>query len=862
MEDSAVVKKTARKKATKRASTRAGGKSTSTQSAKKKKSVVTKSGTIKKTGVIKKVSKKERVQTKKVTDLPDARHVKVSSLTPSKERVQLALLTPFRFPLEYDKIAAQTARYAGIFFVLVGTLLSLMQVQVFNQGVYTMLGVAPQQALTGSTNCIDSALCKETEGVVSVSGDSTESTVTYTTDPKPSVQLKIVSHDGATHDTVSGKSTVTIVVERAEGVSLIVKGQQVTTAERISATKKADGTWHAVWDTTKYENGAYELHALVKNAYGTYESGFLETRVDNATLTDTQDNDIGKDGEVIETEQGATHQEDSSDAVSHTIDAAEEKQEVDDSKSTDDDMAVVTSENPSDKPELSKDSVLETERDTVLQPEIRVDIKGTSPLTGIIDIRIEAKETHFVELYVVPRYGLAERFVGLAEKIDEGKWLLRYDTRNTPNGEYFMYARVKNPYGLYASERQLIAVYNQIVSPESVDSIRTEKTETLDPITEVVTAVYKTNDTSDEQGELRIFNDNEEGNKEKTISEGFDSGSSTATTTESRVEIEDTVSRAIKDLYDQQRVLLEEEFKRLASAYRANDVEAVAVIQERIRDIQSSLIEVSGESPDAAFRKKLEERIAQDFERFEKNIETTERILKDRVGEEIARDSDRDGITDYDEVHLYNTDPFAADSDGDSFTDGAEILGGYDPKNDAPEAFVVYESPRDVGVVRDDLLEVSSIETIRDDASEVEEVAPKAVIKGRGLPNSFVTLYIFSTPIVVTVKTDADGSWTYRFDKELEDGTHEVYVGITDNTGRIVAKSNPLSFVKTAEAFAASSGVEDETLLQQNDVGASTSLLGTNMMLITASLIVVCIGLILILLGLHTETRRVTVVAQ
>ncbi len=42
-----------------------------------------------------------------------------------------------------------------------------------------------------------------------------------------------------------------------------------------------------------------------------------------------------------------------------------------------------------------------------------------------------------------------------------------------------------------------------------------------------------------------------------------------------------------------------------------------------------------------------------------------------------------------------------------------------------------------------------------------------------------ITLYIFSTPTIVTIKTEADGSWNYRFDKELEDG--ELFVNLASN---------------------------------------------------------------------------------
>ncbi|OHA83291.1 MAG: hypothetical protein A2937_04025 [Candidatus Yonathbacteria bacterium RIFCSPLOWO2_01_FULL_47_33b] len=81
------------------------------------------------------------------------------------------------------------------------------------------------------------------------------------------------------------------------------------------------------------------------------------------------------------------------------------------------------------------------------------------------------------------------------------------------------------------------------------------------------------------------------------------------------------------------------------------------------------------------------------------------------------------------------------------------------------------------------------------------QTASKLTFRGKALPNSFVTVYIFSLPIVVTVKTDSEGNWNYTLDKELEDGNHQVYVGITDVKGKVVVKSNPLPFVKTASAI-------------------------------------------------------------
>ena len=53
--------------------------------------------------------------------------------------------------------------------------------------------------------------------------------------------------------------------------------------------------------------------------------------------------------------------------------------------------------------------------------------------------------------------------------------------------------------------------------------------------------------------------------------------------------------------------------------------------------------------------------------------------------------------------------------------------------------------------------------------------------------------------------------------EELEDGDHQVYATVTDNTGKITSKSETFSFVKTAKAVEAADGQSQSAdVLQKN----------------------------------------------
>jgi hypothetical protein len=227
-----------------------------------------------------------------------------------------------------------------------------------------------------------------------------------------------------------------------------------------------------------------------------------------------------------------------------------------------------------------------------------------------------------------------------------------------------------------------------------------------------------------------------------------------------------------------------------------------------------------------------------------------------RDGLDLYEDTDNDGVSNFDERRVYNTNPENAYTAGSVLTDGERILLGFDVHSTTTERVPV-ESPYAAGEVAHGLFEVQTIEVVKQPekpATATESGQPaeeKVFFSGRALPNSFVTLYIFSTPIVVTVKANETGEWTYALDTELEDGGHELYVATVDTGGRILAKSPAVPFIKTAEA------VEFTPLLVPATPDADPlDILRNNLIFIVAAGLVVFSLLALLILGAWRATAN------
>lgn len=355
----------------------------------------------------------------------------------------------------------------------------------------------------------------------------------------------------------------------------------------------------------------------------------------------------------------------------------------------------------------------------------------------------------------------------------------------------------------------------------------------------------------------------------------------TVTKTKTRILI-DTEQQKTEDFRHQSeeliRILREQNAKKIEelkrkkledarSAIKAIENEENDVISDNVNDLKEESVldnEIvedligSGEVPvEIESLDEIEKDVAREIERldrivFDKKRKIIERVKTKNAAEEALLDSDEDGISDFDELNIYETDPYVADSDGDGYVDGAEILSGFDPNSPSIESIIKYEDPREVGESDDSLFAVSSIEIDNTDINNNEEDSKNILIKGKSIPNAFITLYIYSNPTIVTVKTDKDGNWEYTLDKELENGDHEIYVAITDNTGSIVSKSNPIPFVKQAAAVTV-----DESLLSLDITDNKIGFFNGVYLYITILSVVFLTGIVLVIVGIRARATEI-----
>ncbi len=479
----------------------------------------------------------------------------------------------------------------------------------------------------------------------------------------------------------------------------------------------------------------------------------------------------------------------------------------------------------------------EPEVEETEEPEVITEIvKGlivTTTSTVLSDrtvIRVTAPDSaRTVELYVRPLKSSTKRFIGLAEKYGD-LWQYFFDTRNVPNGEYEIVARSKVDGTFLEASSVRVKIANFTGSPTTPENPTPDDVAVIEPEIEIDP------DNGRSFSEVSLYSVTADAEIKETAS-------STQFETASDID-------AIITLY---RSELEDVLERYAVAKQSGDALMLELVERELQEVKNKMVtEVLLDPNLNDLGDDVEVALGERFVDIKRRIDTFEELRRTATERASAIDRDGDGISDFDEANLYQTDPDKSDTDNDGVTDGIEIMRGFDPLDPLAEVIVTYEMPQDtVGLIENELLKIDEVSPVikTDDPTIAPTV--QAEIRGKGLPNSFVTIYVFSTPTIVTVRTGEDGSFVYTFEKELEDGEHEVYVAVTDNTGAIMARSNPFRFIKKAEAF---SPINGATAAPTNNSLTGIQTFGS--FNVAIGLGILAFGMILLMLGATLKERR------
>ena len=704
---------------------------------------------------------------------------------------------------DFDKPAERISLVAGLCFVLLGSYLALSF-----SGLLPGSGQAAQLLNTAGTTSL-----------------GTESSVTTTTlEEKPLFKaLDQVPPE------LAANAQYTFSFTNVTNVSVFLYSLESGTKISVNVEKLVEATYRYTIEASKLQPGGYVIKTVgespISHTKYTYELGHFRVPAPVQSTTDTAAN--------------------TSDTVSNTSPTTDTS-----SGST----ATETTGTESTNTTLVQESTNTTSSTTVAVPATtiaapKIKLVAPSELKGQVVLKLYAPtETRFIELYARPTKSINSRYLGLAEKQSDG-WYYFFNTLNQPNGDYELYGRTR----INDTFVQSNSVNSRIANPTSVITTTQTTIQTTAPTEPASAPIAPTTVTSNTTLATRTEEEislTEEAidiiaTPVRTFSEA------TFATSSSTEETDPEVIAKADAIFALQADPLRDVLKRYAVAVQSGDEVMLRTLEEEFRKIKSSILE--GVLDDASLNT-LADNISHEFDGrldgLKKRIDTFEGLRRSAGTEDVAVDTDGDGVSDFDENNLYRTDAREVDSDQDGFTDGIEIMRGYDPRNPAGEVAIEYELPQDtIGLEQAEVLKVDAVFPSIKQTGEVKVV--QSEIRGKALPNSYVTLYIFSSPTIVTVRTDAEGAFIYTFEKELEDGEHEVYAAVTDNSGSVIAHSKPFRFIKQAEAFtpvdAASGGDGTLTLADLKQFELYKSVIGLG---------VLALGIVLLMLGFSLRHNR------
>jgi hypothetical protein len=458
-----------------------------------------------------------------------------------------------------------------------------------------------------------------------------------------------------------------------------------------------------------------------------------------------------------------------------------------------------------------------------------LNLKEKEALSGTKELEIKAKkvegiEIQSVEIYLRNTSSLSPVFVGKAEKISEERFKFSFNTANFPNGNYVIFAKAITNLGEYEVEGGLIEIANKV--KEEVKKVELEEIEKMKKEMEISQPQLIEKEKMAEE----VLQETKR-EVENKIQE---------TTKEISVKIEKKEIEITPEIKDLKKIVENEIAKgEIPQIKQEKEMKKEEIVKKIVQPFEEKIQNLPQKEKEIAMKKKeeLEKKIKEKLKETEIKLAQIAKAKKE-ILELSFKDSDGDGLYDWQEISL-GTDPLNPDTDQDGFLDGIEVKYGFDPQKLDPDKRMFVGDPKKEGKISEKL----SVE-------KVEILEGKLKITGKGVPKSFVKIYIYSSPIIAMVRVNEKGYFEYILDKPLADGTHTVYVALTNNQGKIEEKSPEFVFVKTGDKILRITELEAKI-----PVSPAQSLLNL-FFAFTLATIVIALGIAFLVIGLAIRGKK------
>ena len=117
-------------------------------------------------------------------------------------------------------------------------------------------------------------------------------------------------------------------------------------------------------------------------------------------------------------------------------------------------------------------------------------------------------------------------------------------------------------------------------------------------------------------------------------------------------------------------------------------------------------------------------------------------------------------------------------------------------------------------------MEIENVETESEEQVEMfdyDTETKSLSISGLGKPNTNYVIYVYSDPIIFSVRTDDNGIWSIELKEDIKPGNHEVFMAEADDEDSLLEDPKLISKVSITDVSSVID-IDDGQVKNQNDI--------------------------------------------